>query len=56
MVYGGLSLSGKRLQQDLAKSINRKGLKSIDCPFYGECLMDVAEKNGTLGPVRSVPI
>jgi hypothetical protein len=38
-------LSGKMLQPDLAKPLNRKGLKSIDCPFYGECLMGVAKKN-----------
>ena len=27
------------------KPINRKGLKSIDCPFYGDCLMHAARHN-----------
>ena len=38
-------MSGKRLQPDLAQPLNRKGLKSIDCPFYGECLMRAAKEN-----------
>jgi hypothetical protein len=33
------------LNVGLPKPVNRKGLKSIDCPFYGECLMVAARHN-----------
>ena len=33
------------LNIDLPKPIQRKGLKSIDCPFYGDCLMHAARSN-----------
>jgi hypothetical protein len=29
----------------LPTPVNRKGLKSIDCPFYGDCLMHAGRRN-----------
>jgi len=33
------------LQLDSARPINKKGLKYIDCPLYGDCLTHAAERN-----------
>ena len=33
------------LNINLPTPVDRKGLRSIDCPFYGECLMVAARHN-----------
>ncbi len=33
------------MQLDSAQPINKKGLKYIDCPLYGDCLTHAAKRN-----------
>ena len=47
MLFCGRVLDTRRdlMNVGLSKPVNRKGLKSIDCPFYGECLLGAARQN-----------
>jgi hypothetical protein len=33
------------LRTNTPEPVNREGLKSIDCPFYGDCLMYASKRN-----------
>jgi hypothetical protein len=33
------------MHTDLTQPVNRRGFKSLNCPFYGDCLGRAAERN-----------
>ena len=47
MLFRGhlLESRGDVLNIGLPKPVNRKGLRSIHCPFYGDCLMHAGRSN-----------
>ena len=42
-------------RRDSADPINRKGSRTLDCPFYGDCLMHAAELNCKAWPCERCP-